>query len=221
MPKGLYDEDFLMIIGFDTADLQEPTEENLKERKIEYAFKVINKKKTLRFHLNSLINNTTFDRIIIINLYNHKPKGKEEEKKIVEKTLGEIRDLKKTIEEKKFLGKKENNINIKFIKGQNNILLGEKNMPNQPKKDKSKTVKIEEDSKTDRFIRVVGKRANFVIDKLLIMGKVLQNPQNYEYTLEQVDKIFEPIEVLTAKLRERFIESISQEEKKALYKVEL
>jgi len=94
-------------------------------------------------------------------------------------------------------------------------------MSNQSKKDKSKTVKVEKDSKTARFIRVVGKRANFVIDKLLIMGKVLQNPQNYEYSLEQVDKIFEPIETLTQVIKKRFIENISQEEKKALYKVEL
>ena len=87
---------------------------------------------------------------------------------------------------------------------------------NRAKKTVEKT-----DNKTDRFIRVVGKRATFVIDKLLIMGKVLQNPQNYDYTLEQIQKIFEPIRNLTNELEQRFIENISISEKKEQYKIEL
>lgn len=102
-------------------------------------------------------------------------------------------------------------------------------MSNQEKtKKKPKVEKLEKrtkeetlEEKQSRFIRVVGKRAQFVIDKLLIMGKVLQNPNNYEYSLEQLDKIFEPIELLTLKLKERFVENISQEQKQEQYKIEL
>ena len=75
-------------------------------------------------------------------------------------------------------------------------------MSNPKEKTKQKTIE-KTDSKTDRFIRVVGKRATFVIDKLLIMGKVLQNPQNYDYTLEQIQAIFEPIRNLTNELEEK------------------
>jgi len=96
-------------------------------------------------------------------------------------------------------------------------------MSNQkPKIEKVKKQSVEKtDNKTDRFIRVVGKRATFVIDKLLIMGKVLQNPQNYEYTMEQIEAIFKPIRDLTLELENRFIENISISEKKEQYKIEL
>lgn len=103
-------------------------------------------------------------------------------------------------------------------------------MSNKDKKSKakSKVEKLEKRTKEEtqeekeaRFKRVVGKRAQFVIDKLLIMGKVLQNPNNYEYSLEQLDKIFEPIELLTLKLKERFVENISQAQKQEQYKIEL
>ena len=94
-------------------------------------------------------------------------------------------------------------------------------MSNQKKSKSVKTEIKETDTKAKAFIRVVGKRAQFVIDKLLIMGKVLQNPQNYEYTLEQLDKIFDQIETLTLKLKERFIENISISEKREQYKIEL
>jgi len=94
----------------------------------------------------------------------------------------------------------------------------QKNLKNSSKIDE-KASRIEE--KSDRFIRVVGKRAQFVIDKLFTMGNILNNSSNYNYNLEQVDLIFQPIEELVAKLKEKFVENIAKDDIKKIYKIDL
>lgn len=77
------------------------------------------------------------------------------------------------------------------------------------------------DVRSERFIRVVGRRAQHVIDKLFSMGNILKNPQNYRYNLEQIDLIFQPIEDLVAKLKEGFIETITKSDVRDTYKIDL
>lgn len=72
------------------------------------------------------------------------------------------------------------------------------------------TVEIKENRK-DRFIRVASKRTDEIIDKLRILGNC-SNKSSYDYTDDQVNKIFSTItkEMLEAKAkfkkgkRERF-----------------
>jgi len=78
-----------------------------------------------------------------------------------------------------------------------------------------------EEDRRDRFIRVVEKRANFVIDKLANLGKVTQNPQNYLFDAEQIELIFGQIETFTEDIKKRFMDCISISDTKEDYKIRL
>jgi len=77
------------------------------------------------------------------------------------------------------------------------------------------------DEKIERFKRVVGLRVNMVIDKLGNLGKVTENPQNYQFTEEQILLIFGNIEELTADIKRKFLDCISMTDIKEKYKVSL
>jgi len=76
-------------------------------------------------------------------------------------------------------------------------------------------------SKTQRFNDVAERRANMVIDKLANLGKITDNPQNYEFTEEQVLEIFSNIQTFTQNILQRFLDCISMSETKEKYKINL
>ena len=52
---------------------------------------------------------------------------------------------------------------------------------------------MEKESKRDRFVRIAVNRTNKIIDMLRLLGNC-SNPANYDYTKEDVKKIFTTIE---------------------------
>lgn len=62
-----------------------------------------------------------------------------------------------------------------------------------------------QESKHDRFKRVATKRINEVIEKLRILGNCADK-RNYEYTNEDVEKIFSEINKQVKKVRSKFVE---------------
>jgi len=77
-------------------------------------------------------------------------------------------------------------------------------------------VKVENtlEVKKERFQRVAVRRTNSIIDKLTILGKITQNPQNYHFTKEQIENMFLPIETLTEKIKNKFFDCIGLDEQK-------
>ena len=91
-------------------------------------------------------------------------------------------------------------------------------------KQKSKIEKVvskNKDTKVDRFKRIASERQHKVIDRMAILGKIADNPQNYEFTEEQIFELFAPLEAFTEKIKNRFLDCIDVKEIKAEYKVEL
>lgn len=86
----------------------------------------------------------------------------------------------------------------------------------EPKAEKKPEVKSVDtsDVKKERFQRVAVRRTNLIIDKLTILGKITQNPQNYDFTKEQIENMFLPIEALTEKIKLKFLDCISLDEQK-------
>jgi len=88
------------------------------------------------------------------------------------------------------------------------------------KKPVEKIVKTTEkviSERDERFKRVALKRANSVIERLTMLGSITSNPQNYDFSREQIDLVFEPIEKLTAQLRQKFYDCLSKDELKEEY----
>lgn len=85
------------------------------------------------------------------------------------------------------------------------------------------TVKVDKttekiiNERDERFKRVALKRANSVIERLTMLGSITSNPQNYDFSREQIDLVFEPIEKLTAQLRQKFYDCLSKDELKEEY----
>ena len=59
------------------------------------------------------------------------------------------------------------------------------------------------ETKQEKFIRLAIKRTNSALEDLRLIGN-LSNKMIYEYTDEQVEKIFAAIEAETAAAREKF-----------------
>jgi len=85
----------------------------------------------------------------------------------------------------------------------------------------TKKVSVNKDTKRDRFIRIASDRQHKVIDRLAILGKIADNPQNYDFTEEQIFKLFEDLEAFTLKIKQRFLDCIGVKEIKDGYKTVL
>ena len=68
------------------------------------------------------------------------------------------------------------------------------------------------ESKQDRFVRIAEARTNKILQTLRLIGN-LANRATYDYTPEDVEKIFGAIEIEIEKQKERFSESIEGKRK--------
>lgn len=59
------------------------------------------------------------------------------------------------------------------------------------------------ETRSDRFKRLATQRTNAVLDKLRVLGN-LSNKSNYEYTEEDLKKIFSAIETQLRVIKSRF-----------------
>ena len=71
------------------------------------------------------------------------------------------------------------------------------------------TIKKSNETKRDRFIRVVERRVNKILDGLDALG-MCSNKKNYEYSEADVMKIFKEIEVKTKNIKSSFQSAISK-----------
>ncbi|UCH96923.1 MAG: hypothetical protein JSV88_08755 [Candidatus Aminicenantes bacterium] len=58
----------------------------------------------------------------------------------------------------------------------------------------------------ERFVRIAENRVNKILDSLESLGNC-SNPRNYEYTKEDVEKIFSEIEEKLKEIKSMFLES--------------
>ena len=85
-----------------------------------------------------------------------------------------------------------------------------------PKKDKKveqpkKVVSSEKESKVDTFIRIAEPRVKSVLRSLRILGNC-SNRNNYEYTSEQVNSMFESITQALMDTEAKYTKSKSEQE---------
>lgn len=64
-------------------------------------------------------------------------------------------------------------------------------------------VKPQNETRADRFKRLATQRTNAIIDKLRLLGN-LSNKSNYEYSDEEVDKIFHAIDFQLRVIKAKF-----------------
>lgn len=69
--------------------------------------------------------------------------------------------------------------------------------------DSSETTPRSDESKRDRFVRIAARRTQHVMERLRILGNC-SNRTVYEYTPEDVEKIFGAIQEEIAEARRRF-----------------
>lgn len=67
-----------------------------------------------------------------------------------------------------------------------------------------------EESKHEKFIRLAQKRTNAVLEALRILSNC-SNLSSYEYTAEEVEKIFKEIESHTKAIRAQFSPGVRKE----------
>ena len=63
---------------------------------------------------------------------------------------------------------------------------------------------MENESKNDRFRRIATKRTNEILEKIRILGNC-SNRSSYEYTDEEVNKIFSEIEKQMKFIKAKFL----------------
>ena len=68
------------------------------------------------------------------------------------------------------------------------------------------------ETKEDRFIRIAEARTNKIINMIRLLGNC-SNKRNYDYTEEEVKKIFTAIENETKLAKNKFLESDASEKK--------
>ncbi len=66
-------------------------------------------------------------------------------------------------------------------------------------------MKVESETREDKFRRVAERRVNAIIDKLRLLGH-LANKSNYSYTDEQVEAIFRAIQKDLNATKSKFVE---------------
>jgi hypothetical protein len=86
---------------------------------------------------------------------------------------------------------------------------------------KTEKVSINKDTKQDRFKRIASERQHKVIDRIAILGKIADNPQNYDFDEEDIFKLFDSLEAFTAEIKQRFLNCIGSKEIKNQYKIDL
>ena len=69
-------------------------------------------------------------------------------------------------------------------------------------------VKVKNESKHEKFRRIATSRTQKVLDALRILGNCA-NTQTYEYTREEVEKIFKNIRATTEEIKQKFMIKIS------------
>ncbi|KKK90517.1 hypothetical protein LCGC14_2722220 [marine sediment metagenome] len=69
-------------------------------------------------------------------------------------------------------------------------------------------VKVKNESKHEKFRRLATGRTQKVLDALRILGNCT-NTQTYEYTREEVEKIFENIRTTTEEIKQKFMHKIT------------
>ena len=89
-------------------------------------------------------------------------------------------------------------------------------MPTPKKEDKKKeqpkkVVSSKKESKVDTFIRIAEPRVKSVLRSLRILGNC-SNRNNYEYSSEQVDSMFEKITQMLMDIESKFTKSKSEQE---------
>lgn len=94
-------------------------------------------------------------------------------------------------------------------------------------KTKTKTEKVTDkvimnkETKEQKFNRLGSERQGRVIDRLAMLGRIADNPQNYDFDEEKILILFAGIEEFTAKMKQRFLDCISAQDVKEEYKVSL
>ncbi len=63
---------------------------------------------------------------------------------------------------------------------------------------------MENETKNDRFRRIASKRTNEILEKIRILGNC-SNRNSYEYTEEEVNKIFSEIEKQLKFIKAKFL----------------
>ena len=74
------------------------------------------------------------------------------------------------------------------------------------------SVKTIANEKRDRFIRVAENRTNKIIRLLRLLSNC-SNTSNYEYSEEEVQQIFQAIEIETQRAKERFSSKLNHDSK--------
>lgn len=69
-------------------------------------------------------------------------------------------------------------------------------------------VKVKNESKHEKFRRIATSRTQKILDALRILGNCA-NKQTYEYTIEEVEKIFKNIRTTTEEIKQKFMIKIS------------
>jgi hypothetical protein len=82
-------------------------------------------------------------------------------------------------------------------------------MPTPPPTGKKEEPKL--DAKRERFRRLAGARTNTVLKKLKVLGNCA-NRASYEYSREEVERIFKAIDGKIREIKARFSESSGEED---------
>ena len=69
-------------------------------------------------------------------------------------------------------------------------------------------VKVKNESKHEKFRRIATNRTQKVLDALRILGNCA-NTQTYEYTREEVEKVFKNIRATTEEIKQKFMLKIT------------
>ncbi len=69
------------------------------------------------------------------------------------------------------------------------------------------------EGKKERFKRIASSRTNSIVDKLHLLGNC-SNKSNYEYSKEDVEKIFTEIEKELRLCKSKFLHSVSKKRNK-------
>jgi len=91
------------------------------------------------------------------------------------------------------------------------------------KTEKEVVVKLPKNTeeRADRFKRIATQRQNSVIDRLALLGRIADNPQNYKFDAEQVLAVMSPIKVFVGEIERKLLDCLSSNEIKEDFKVSL
>ena len=91
----------------------------------------------------------------------------------------------------------------------------------KPKTTQPKKVELTKKTNRQRFLDNAEFRATKVIERLQILGKIFDNPQNYEYGEEDILKVFTPIEAMTEEVKNKALSTLKVENLAEKHKVNL